>query len=43
VDVEQVGRAFLEYGGIPLALFMAIGILVNFLHVSAIQLTWSRH
>lgn len=30
LDREKVGRALLEYGGIPLALFMAIGIVVNF-------------
>lgn len=30
-DSEQVGRTLLEYGGIPLAFFMAAGITINFL------------
>lgn len=31
LDWEQNGRALIEYCGIPLALFMAIGIVVSFL------------
>lgn len=31
VNWEKVGRALLEYGGVPLAIFMAIGIAINIL------------
>ncbi len=31
LDWEKIGRALLEYGGVPLALFMAIGITVSIL------------
>lgn len=31
LDWEKLGRALIEYGGVPLAIFMAIGITVNIL------------
>ncbi len=30
-DWEQIGRALIEYGGVPLAFFMTAGIIVNVL------------